>query len=271
MKTRDNITINILTRTSNRPNGFKQCYESVRQQTYPNIKHFVSYDNNLTFEYIKDLDVSPVEVIKSKGIDKPQVDSEGNLYAPYNLYCNELLDKVVDGWIMFLDDDDRLYHDCIISELVKEIEKHSEDTLFISRMRYPNGKVLPSSASIKTSQIKQNDIGSPCVLFHAKYKASVKWDDYKRSDFRFIKQLEEGVPQKIFLDNIIAQINNFGDFGRQNDIDSKLPTSFFKTKLLWHIIPKYHQKVGDVYIFHKNTYQGFFKKVNLKLKHIFKF
>ncbi len=33
---------------------------------------------------------------------------EEHLLAPYNLYCNQLLNEVDEGWIMFLDDDDSL-------------------------------------------------------------------------------------------------------------------------------------------------------------------
>jgi hypothetical protein len=45
--------INILTRTSNRPNGFKRCRESIENQTYKNIRHIVSIDNLNDEEYVK--------------------------------------------------------------------------------------------------------------------------------------------------------------------------------------------------------------------------
>ena len=167
----NNITINILTRTSNRPNGFRQCYESVNRQTYTHIKHYVSYDNEKTFSYLEDFNIIPVKVsVKKK--DKPKVDAQGNLYAPYNLYCNELLDKVEDGWVIFLDDDDRLFNDNVLYGIAKLISNCSKNTLIIGRMRYPNGKLIPSRESIEAEIIKQNDIGSPCVVFHSKFKNS---------------------------------------------------------------------------------------------------
>lgn len=271
MNNANHITINVLTRTSNRPNGFKQCYDSVRQQTYPNVRHYVSYDNEETFNYISGFDVIPVAVIKESNQEKSRVDSEGNLYAPYNLYCNDLLEQVHEGWIMFLDDDDRLFHDGVLNAIVELISKSNEDTLYVGRMRFPNGKLTPSKEAMECEVIRLNDIGSPCVVFHSKYKDEARWDDYKRSDYRFIKQLETKISNIHFTNQIFAQINNFGDFGRQTDVDKQLPASFYKSKWRYYFIPKYHIKLGNVYIFHIETYKRFIKKVNLKLKTIFKF
>ena len=41
---KEEILINILTRTSNRPIGFLNNYHSVSNQTYKNINHLVSYE-----------------------------------------------------------------------------------------------------------------------------------------------------------------------------------------------------------------------------------
>ena len=49
-----NPLINILTRTSNRPIGFKNCELSIKNQTYKNIKHIVSYDNDNDLTYLKE-------------------------------------------------------------------------------------------------------------------------------------------------------------------------------------------------------------------------
>jgi len=49
--TMKNPLINILVRTSNRPNFFAKCYQSIREQTYKNIRLIVSYDDEFTKEY----------------------------------------------------------------------------------------------------------------------------------------------------------------------------------------------------------------------------
>ena len=55
-------TLNILTRTSNRPNGFKRCYNSIKNQTYKKINHIVSCDNEKDLNYLNNYD--DIEVIK---------------------------------------------------------------------------------------------------------------------------------------------------------------------------------------------------------------
>jgi len=40
--------LNILTRTSNRPNAFELNKMTVRTQTYPNIRHIVCVDDELS-------------------------------------------------------------------------------------------------------------------------------------------------------------------------------------------------------------------------------
>ena len=62
------LLINILTRTSNRPIGFYNCYQSIKNQTHNNINHFVSFDNYQDQEYIDFEELT--RIIKEVGIIK---------------------------------------------------------------------------------------------------------------------------------------------------------------------------------------------------------
>ncbi|PKP25192.1 MAG: hypothetical protein CVU03_09285 [Bacteroidetes bacterium HGW-Bacteroidetes-2] len=265
------ILFNILTRSSKRPIGFNKCHDSIKLQSYKKFKHYVSIDNQIDLEYLQGKDVIIVK-IKKQCDSNVKYNENGNRYAPYNLYCNELLEQVQDGWILFLDDDDNLLHNKVLKELVKYIKKYDEDTLFIWQMRYPNGKVVPSNELIKKRIIKINNIGSPCFMFHFKYKDMAKWDSFKGSDFRFINQLTKNISKQVFINKVFIQINNFGDLGNKNDIIypnlNKLPFAFNKN-LLWYFIPKYHFKIFNIYFFSKITYLNFFNKIIIKIKYIF--
>ena len=57
MKSKEDIIINILTRTSKRPIGFDNCYKSIINQTYKSIKHIVSYEDNKDLQYLNKYDV----------------------------------------------------------------------------------------------------------------------------------------------------------------------------------------------------------------------
>ena len=274
-KTQNNtdILINILTRTSNRPFGFQKCYASVKQQTYPHIRHIVSYDNKSDVSYLNGLGIDTVDVTSIQQPERSaEVDSEGNLYAPYNLYCNKMLDVVEDGWILFLDDDDNLFHNKIIEEIVSVMySDYNEDCLYIWQMRYPDGRLLPTNVQIEHQDIKKNYIGSPCYLFHSSFKHQARWDSYKASDFRFLQQLLNVIPKKKFLKKVAVQINNFGDLGKKNDLDMslgpnyKMPDVFYKN-WYWSLIPKYHTKILGKLVFHKRAYTNFFLKLFGKSK-----
>ncbi len=217
---RKKVLITILTRTSNRPLGFEKCRKSIENQTYKNIRHIVSYDNDKDLDYlskykkIEYLKVSPI-VVEPKDNTK-----NGHFkFAPYNLYCNTLLEMVKKSWIIFLDDDDMLLHNEVIAEIVNEINSCKKNTLLIWRMRYPDGKLLPPEDQMDRKVIKMSKIGAPCVAFHSDYKKYAYWDCWKGSDFRIIISLFKKLKHKRWIYKPYIQINNFGDFGNKNDIE----------------------------------------------------
>ena len=117
---------------------------------------------------------------------------------------------------MFLDDDDMLYNDTAIQKIVNNIVDN--DTLLIWKMRYPNGRFLPDNHSFYHKKIKLGGIGSPCFLFHSKYKNVAKWDAYKCGDFRFLEKIHNKIPKKKWIDDIFIQLNNEGGYGKRVDI-----------------------------------------------------
>jgi len=237
---------------------------SIVNQTYKNVNHIVSYDNEKDLDYLNLYDAKKVKVNKNI----PVVEHEkGYIHAPYNLYCNTLLNEVEEGWIIFLDDDDNLLHNKVLEEVVAQIKHGDEDTLFIWQMRYPNGRILPNKVHFKNKEIKINGIGSCCMAFHFKYKNEVQWDEWKGSDFRFIDALSKVIPNKKWIEKVYTQINNFGDFGKQNDISKSVVNNrIYNKNSLWWFLPKYHQTIFGMQVFRKETYSKFLKRVKNKLK-----
>lgn len=268
-RSKEQILINILTRTSNRPIGFYNCRQSIVKQSYKNIKQFVSYENEVDLTYIDCADVSKVKVEKYEG--EGLVNLEGYVHAPYNLYCNTMLDHVDHGWILFLDDDDNLFHNKVIEEIIAEIKKEDEDTMFIWQMRYPNGKLLPTKDHFEKKKIEINNIDTTCFIFHSKYKKFAKWDQWKASDYRVIQKLCEIIPKKKWIEKVYIQINNYGDYGNRNDLQKDVTHKMlFKKAWFWFLIPKYHTQINSVYIFQFTTYVQFWARGLKKLKRGFK-
>ena len=211
--------INILTRTSNRPNGFDICVNSIKNQTYENINHIVSYDDDLDLNYINNYNVSKIKINREEIIknDKSVTPNNPNFwFSPHNLYCNSLLDEVKDGYIMFLDDDDMLLHENVIEVIVNNIV--DEDTILIWKMQYPDGRLLPDSNSYNTKNIKLGGIGSPCFLFHSKWKDFYRWDAYKCGDYRFLEKLYKKIPNNKWINSPFIKLNNSGGLGKKEDI-----------------------------------------------------
>lgn len=207
--------INILTRTSNRPNFFNRNVNSVNSQTYKNIRHIVSYDNDDDLEYInKHNNLTLVKIDKDKLIreDNSPNPNTGK-YSPHNLYFNEMLKIVEEGWVIFLDDDDLFYNENSLEIIVNNMI--DDDTMIIWQMNFINGLILPPTDELNNKP-KLGKIGSPCFSFNIKQLGDIKWDGWKCGDFRFIEKIYNKTDKKITIPKILIDINNIGS-GNKND------------------------------------------------------
>jgi hypothetical protein len=211
------VKINILTRTSNRPKGFQRCRKSIESQSYKNIRHIVSYDNEKDLDYLSKYKIHKIRVSK-ESISPQQIEDSKLAFKPYNLYCNQLLREVDSGWIMFLDDDDYLANDQVVSNIAKNISKANNDTLLIWQTQYPNGVKLPSINIIKRKEIIIRKIDTACFIFHSKYKDESLWDCWWAADFRFVKKLSEVIPKRRWIREVYTKKSTMGGTGKRKDI-----------------------------------------------------
>lgn len=183
-KTGDNRVsplINILIRTSYRPEQFTRCLESIKGQTYLNIRVVVSYDDDRALEYI------PTE------IEKIRVLHVTNFPYYYDLYCNNLKPMVTDGWFLFLDDDDILTSPTVLQELTEHLTSPHE-AIICQFLR--NGVPKPADNHIRKGVIREGKIGLPCLVLHSKHKALSGLDGQKAGDYRYIKEVTDQVKTK---------------------------------------------------------------------------
>jgi glycosyltransferase involved in cell wall biosynthesis len=213
-KSENGVCINILTRTSGRPNAFKQCFNSIKNQTYNNIRHIVSYDDPKDLAYIDNYEVEKLNLVSEFSYKRSNQEIK-----PYNLYCNELMQKVKDGWILYLDDDNVLSHSKVVETIVSQLQFHDSDTLFIWQTEFPDNSRIPNHYIFKRRIIEKCQIDTACFLFHSKYKNKVKWDNKRMADYRFIKELAEIIPNQTWIQMVMTRKLNFGDSGNRNDID----------------------------------------------------
>jgi hypothetical protein len=210
--------INILTRTSNRPNGFKVNVQNIKNQTYKNINHIVCTDDLNSINYIKENGVENIiylnreEIIKNDKSPNPHT----GVYSPHNLYFNEMIKHVKEGWVIYLDDDDRFVDDTCVEQIVNLINNTDEDTMIYWRMVYSNGYFLPIDMSNNKKPIL-GGIGGSCFTFHSKYKNLAVWDGWKCGDFRVIEKLFNSIPKRIWYPEKLIYVPKQG-FGLKEDI-----------------------------------------------------
>jgi len=140
--------IYVLTRTSGRPKFFNNCKKSIKTQTYKNWEHIISCDDPKSCEYAFDLDKTTVVPVN-------RVEKKGKMNCPYNMYNNNLIKRVPHGsWMLFLDDDGKLYDDKALARLcaaIKKSEKQGKDII----ISLGDGKVnsKPKCWGMTTEQI----------------------------------------------------------------------------------------------------------------------
>jgi glycosyltransferase involved in cell wall biosynthesis len=163
--------LNILIRTSNRPEYFKQAIESILNQNYKNYKIYVSYDKKESLEYLKNY--NNINIIEMN-INNP------NKYK-FNLYNNYLMDKVEDGYILFLDDDDIYIHNNVFNIINDNLT--SNDDFLIWKFMRPDKLIYPNN------NIILGTIDTTSFCFHSNFKHLARWGDKQCGDFRFVNSL----------------------------------------------------------------------------------
>lgn len=182
--------INILIRTSNRQALFARCIKSIRDQTYKNVKIIVGFDS-CQATYLHDYDdIENVAVYKS--VDRP-------FY--YDLYCNDLVTHVKNGWFFFLDDDDFLHSPNVLEKLSYYFTGN-HDAIICQFLR--NGLPKPSRSYIKNGIVRDGHIGLPSLILKAEHANLLHLDGYKSGDYRAILNITQKVRTK-FIELVVVE------------------------------------------------------------------
>ena len=120
------------------------------------------------------------------------------------------MDKVNDGFILFLDDDDYLAHNKSLQILNDHIE--NDNTFLIWKYMRTDQLIYPRNLST----IKLGEIASCSFTFHSKFK-DIRWEDKQYGDFLFVNSFFKKYKLEIkFIDYILTKINSnisIGNFG----------------------------------------------------------
>ena len=207
IKENNNLLINILIRSTYRPCAFKKCINSVLTQRYKNYRVIMCYDDDNCLEYLNEYkNNDKIEIFKAREVDRSEK-------AFYNLYCNELLERVKNGWIIFLDDDD-MFASSYALKIINSSLNNTNNLLFWKfkrpdRLVYPNINILA-----------KDTIASCGYCFHSKYKDLSQWTLGQQGDYNYINGLvKQNNFNKVFIDEILTKTTfddmKVGNFGKK--------------------------------------------------------
>jgi len=203
--------INILVRTSDRPNYFKNCIKSITDQTYKNINIFVSIDNKN--RYTIPYPVYPLRVEKTNNIQAIENVEGYGVPFPSNLYLNALQKEVKEGIIMYLDDDDMLSNTTSLQDIAKEFKKND---LVFWRVKIDQ-RIHPSDENWGKAPVVC-DISGIGFAFDVKYKDIAAWTSYKQGDFRVSEELYNKIDKKFYLDKVLTETQTGHGMGQKIDL-----------------------------------------------------
>ena len=214
--------INILVRTSGRPNYFSRCYGSIMGQKYDNINLIVSCDDDQTYEYVSKYNIANIVRVtpQKEGLQRRFFDEIGRWRNPahWNLYFNEMYKYIDKGFVMFLDDDDLFTDRASLTTIANEFSRNTGSMFW--RVLFPNNRIIPTDSTWINRKPKCCNISGIGFGFNSEYIRYAKWDGYDLSDYVVAKRLYEFTPNKKYIDKVLTKVGRSiaNGLGRRDDI-----------------------------------------------------
>jgi len=224
--------LNILIRTT-RPNYLSHCLKSVKNQTYSNINVVLICDNIDSVNYTRNYNARMVRVFNNyEKKDVPRSNEYGN-YFPYNKYLAEV-QKLVQGYIMFLDDDDKFTK----LDSAKIILEHAkENELLLWKVNFNELGIIPKNFGV----IQVCDITGIGMCYHSSQIEFTDWSEWKRADFRTAKKLSDNLKVN-WIDKVLTGIQDIPGMGTKSDLQD-----FIRVKLIQNNTERYQYFERDEY------------------------
>lgn len=239
--------INIITRFSRRERFLNYHLPSIKNQTYRNFNHIITFEYDKDREWLESVTdketttlckVHPVK--KLEGLersfyysqwggyldfdtinyqvrkDDEEIDTtpnwKGGRYSrphfPFNIYLLRAEKKVKEGFIIYLDDDDRLYTNKSLEILSENFL--DKDTLYIFKQKFMES-IHPHNFALDHDKLNCPPalgvgFGSSVFGFHSKYLEYTAWEQWSGDDWRTFQSLWYNIPKRDYIDEIIIEV-----------------------------------------------------------------
>lgn len=206
--------INILIRhTAGRREELKRTLASCFAQSYQKIRCIICTDSKEAAD-----DVHVFRYI----VDHIKVTPTGVPFH-WNFYCNNLKERVTDGWFLYCDDDDYLVNPHCLANLAPHLDNHTVGVICQfnrgarAKPQYRGGVEIAVHNNgypyVKPDAIVRGKIGGSCIVLHHSQKDIAHWDGQRAADYRFIKAVSEQIPLK-WVPVVVVQAGNKGRRGK---------------------------------------------------------
>ena len=243
--------INILMRNTYRPELFKLSIDSILKQKYSNYTVHISYDDKRCLEYLNDYN----DKFYNNKIKIVHNSIKSDKKYNFNLYNNALLDRVKDGWVMFLDDDDKLVNDTVLKTINEWLCTMDIHTILFWKFKRPDKDIYPKNLN----QVRLGDVANSGYIFNSKFKDYGRWKNIRFGDFYFIKDLLVNMNdkhrksfKKFFIDEVLTTTilkDSIGNFGKKefNNLFNKM--GIYKIAISKSL--KHLKRIRDIYNLYK--------------------
>lgn len=171
-------TIHILTRSGNRYRSFFHLKESLEKQTYKNYIHYISNDNKDCTFLKNEKHIINVDHLKKK--------KRNFRHCPYNIYLNELVKEVHDGWIIIIDDDAKFINDNFLLQLARICHYQTKEKIIIFKTYLgPSKTEFPLSIDLELGKVDMSNI---CI--HSSVLKKFPFDDLCCGDYHLLRKLK---------------------------------------------------------------------------------
>lgn len=239
--------INIITRFSRKERFLNYHLPSIKKQTYRNFNHIITFEYDKDREWLESVTdketttlckVHPVKKLEGlersfyysqwggyldfetidyrvRGQDEEVDDSpnwKGGRYKlphfPFNIYLIRAEKKVKEGFIIYLDDDDRLYSENSLKILADN--SVDSDCLYIFNQDFM-GDVLPKQFAINYDKMNCPPalgvgFNGSTFSFHSKYLEYTAWEQWSGDDWRTFQSLWYNIPKRDYINEIIIEV-----------------------------------------------------------------
>lgn len=189
-------TLNVITRTSQRPKFFHKAYNSI--QKIPNVNHIVITDDPKNSDYV----FKYTNIHKLILLNRDLYYSKHNHGAsPYNEYLNHAITYLnPEDYFVILDDDDYFPGPHRIHNLYKQ---NKQNDLIIWKVRAAGGTV-PYAKYFKNKRIVRANIAMPGFMMKKSLIEDFQFDSNSMGDYKIMSTIYPRAKNPLWVNEVLA-------------------------------------------------------------------